>query len=145
MTTESQVTTMENEQLKTRTWVPVETILALLKREEDAEKELFQVKRLMKFYTKELKEIDQYTHKTKEWTLMLISNMTDDHLINLFQSIIHSWREFDKIPDKYLDEAKKRWPTIMDKILCMRKEYTYVERKSESNRMDRPDLLDMYY
>jgi len=97
----------------------LDTLMTLIKRKQAHDKEWRDLDKLYSIYRKELREMEWLMHKTADGTIVIVSNMDDDHLFNTIKLILNRnhW-DFSSIPDKYLQEAKRR-PWMLDRILTI--------------------------
>ncbi len=97
----------------------LDTLMNLIKRKQAHDREWRDLEKLYSIYKKELREMEWLMHKTADGTIIIVSNMDDDHLFNTIRLILNRnhW-DFDSIPDKYISEAKRRtW--MLDRILAI--------------------------
>ena len=99
---------------KVSTKSTVEQVLELMKRESELQAELAQITKKKLFYKDEISQVKGMMHTTWEWVHMLVSQMTDIHLINTVSRYTrHKWLE--SVPKRYIDEVKKR--DLIDNVL----------------------------
>lgn len=103
----------------------VKYILTLIKDEWETASKLEKIRREMKIYKKEISQIQDKLHTKKDGTIVLLSEVTDDHLILIVRMYLKDWYEIGDIPSKYLDEVKSRG--LVTKVLDMEENL----RKSE--------------
>lgn len=108
----------------------LEQCLSILQQERELTLKLDEIRIKKAFYKKELSELESLSHTTRDGTMLLISDMTDEHLINTVKSCSKYKGWLDHVPDKYLNELKSR--NLVDKILDDMKEYAKKQEESES-------------
>ena len=95
----------------------LDQLFAIIKRRQDWGKEWQAIEKLEAIYADELKAIGSQLHTTADGSMILIQNMTDEHLTNTIKLILRRHKgNFKQIPKVYLNEAKRR-PWMLDDLI----------------------------
>lgn len=86
-------------------------LIEKIKRKQELVKEIKQIDNYLEFYADEVHELANSMHRTAEGELMLISDMTDDHLINTYNLGAERWYKIEK----YKPEIKRR--NLVDRVI----------------------------
>lgn len=85
-------------------------VMSLIASESELTSKLEKVRREMKIYKPEIAKIQDKLHKKSDGGYLLISQMTDEHLLNYVKIMLSTdYDEIGDIPTKYLEEIKSRW------------------------------------
>jgi len=95
----------------------LDTLFLLIQRKADHQKEGRAIEKLEDIYDSELQSIKSQLHTTSTGDIMLIKNMTDDHLLNTAKWMLryHKWN-YKSIPKPYMDEVKTR-PGMLNQLI----------------------------
>lgn len=95
----------------------LDTLFLLIQRKSAHQKEWRAIEKLEAIYDTELKSIKSQLHTTSTGEIMLIKNMTDEHLMNTAKWMLryHKW-SYKSIPKAYMDEIKSR-PGMLDQLI----------------------------
>lgn len=95
----------------------LDKLFLLIQRKSAHQKEWRAIERLEAIYDTELKSIKAQLHTTSTGEIMLIKNMTDEHLMNTAKWMLryHKWN-YKSIPKAYMDEIKSR-PGMLDQLI----------------------------
>lgn len=93
----------------------IDILTAILNEEIAITKRLVEIQTIKSFYQDELDQLRETMHTTRDGTLMFVSQMTEEHLINTVQCMMDPAYGFKRVPKKYLNEVKKRW--LINKLM----------------------------
>lgn len=95
----------------------LDQLFAIIQRREAWKKEGKAIDKLESIYEGELASISKQLHRTADGTILIIQNMTDDHLRNTVKMILRKYRgDFKQIPKQYLTEVKNR-PGMLEELI----------------------------